>query len=107
MPTHNNLGALPSVSATKNESRSGMLAPEVLAVEKKSLSAMLAHTDAEMSKSEALAVAWTGIEALAVMGQAKVYRSQRTGRVWVELLATDVTHKDGLKPLENQSVGNK
>jgi hypothetical protein len=60
---------------------------------------MPTHTDGEMTKAEALAVAWTGVEALAMMGQAKVYRSRTTGRVWVELLATDVTRKDGLIPL--------
>lgn len=99
MPTHKNSGALPLESATKTENQSDTLVREALAVEKRNLKDMPTLTDSEMTKAEALAVTWTGVEALAKMGQAKVYRSQKTGRVWVELLATDVNHKDGLKPL--------
>jgi hypothetical protein len=49
-----------------------------------------------MTQGEALAIAWTGIEALAKMGKAKLFRSPTTGRVWVEFSQTDYDTANGL-----------
>jgi len=97
MPTQVNSEESLSESATKNVKKSVTSAREAPAVAKMSSPAMPTHTG--MGKDEALAVAWTGLEALARMGQAKLYRSPRTGRVYVELLAVTLTSADGLKPL--------
>lgn len=88
MPTQENLGELPLDSATKSESQLGTLAVKAQANGGQNLS----DTSGNMTKGEALAVAWTGIEALAQMKQAKVYRSNKENNVvWVKFLATEIT----------------
>jgi hypothetical protein len=99
MPTHTRLEESHSENATPEEKPSGTLAVEALAVEKKNLNAMPTLTEADMTKPEALAIAWTGIEALAKMKQARLYRSRKTGRVLIELLAVEFIESEGLKPL--------
>lgn len=101
MPTQANLEGSHSESATKNAKPSGTLVKEALAVAKKNMTAMPTPTQSEMTKSEALAVAWTGLEALAVMNQARLYRSPKTGRVVIELLATDFDSANGLVSIGN------
>lgn len=100
MPTQETYAVLPSANGTKAGSRSGTLASEALAHAKQSLSDTPEPTGSEMSKSEALAVAWTGLEALAVTGNAKIYRSRKNGKVWIELLATDYDTANGLVPIQ-------
>jgi hypothetical protein len=106
MPTQSNFAASRSESATKIGKRPGTLANEALAVEKPSLTVMPTHTTGEMTKAEALEVAWTGLEALARMNQARLYRSPRTGRVLIELLAVELTEANGLKALAVDSKGD-
>lgn len=95
MPIQENLGVLPSESAGRIGRRSGMLAKEALATERPSTNG----TQESMTKDEALAVAWTGLEALAVMKQANLFRSPKTGRVVVELLDTEYTVANGLRSI--------
>ena len=97
MPTQENSEAFHSGSATKNGKKSVMSAREALVVEKQSSSGT--SKPSEMTKAEALAVAWTGIEALAVMKQANLFRSPKTGRVWIELVDVELTSANGLKAL--------
>ena len=97
MPTQENSEAFHSGSATKTGKKSGMSAHEALAVEKQSSSGT--SKPSEMTKAEALAVAWTGIEALAVMKQANLFHSPKTGRVWIELIDVELTSANGLKAL--------
>ena len=97
MPTQENSEAFHSGSATKNGKKSGMSAQEALAVEKQSSNGT--SKPSEMTKAEALAVAWTGIEALAVMKQANLFHSPKTGRVWIELVDVELTTANGLKAL--------
>ena len=73
-----------------------MSAQEALAHAKQSMIAMPTLTEGEMSKMEALAVAWTGIEALAHMNQAFLYVSSKTKRVCIELLAVEYDPANGL-----------
>ena len=101
MPTQENLGELPSENATKKGKQSGTLVKEALAVAEQNTPDMPTHTTNNMSKNQALAIAWTGIEALALMKQANLYRSPRTGRVVIELLDVEYTIANGLI-----SVGN-
>ena len=96
MPTQDNLGAFHSGNAIKTEKKQGMSAQEALAAEKRNLTDMPTHTRGEMTKKEALAVAWTGLEALAIMKQANLFRSPKTGRVIIELLGTDYDTANGL-----------
>ncbi len=97
MPTQETYAESPSESETKQENQSDTLGSEALAVEKPSLNAMPTHTEnEEMSKSEALAIAWTGLEALALSGEAQIYRSRKNGSVWIQLLATDYDKANGL-----------
>ena len=97
MPTQDNSEAFHSGSATKNGKKSGMSAQEALAVGGQSLKDT--SKPSEMTKAEALAVAWTGIEALAVMKQANLFHSPKTGRVWIELVDVELTTANGLKAL--------
>ena len=97
MPTQENSEAFHSGNATKTGKKSGMSAQEALAVEKQSSSGT--SKPSEMTKAEALAVAWTGVEALAVMKQANLFHSPKTGRVWVELVDVELTTANGLKAL--------
>ena len=97
MPTQENSEAFHSGNAIKTGKKSGMLAREALAVEKQSSSGT--SKPSEMTKAEALAVAWTGIEALAVMKQANLFHSPKTGRVWIELVDVELTTANGLKAL--------
>lgn len=101
MPTQENSEAFHSGSATKNGKKSGMSAQEALAVEKQSSSGT--SKPSEMTKAEALAVAWTGIEALAVMKQANLFHSPKTGRVWIELIDVELTSANGLKALAGEA----
>jgi len=72
-----------------------MLAREALAAEKPNTNAM----QESMTKDEALAIAWTGLEVLAMMKQANLFRSPRTGRVVIELLDTEYTVANGLRSI--------
>ena len=101
MPTQENSEALPLENETKKEKKSATLAREALAVAKQNMTATQEPMRREMTKNEALAVAWTGLEALAMMKQANLYHSPKTGRVVIELLATDYDSANGLV-----SVGN-
>ena len=101
MPTQANSEGLHSESATKNARPSATLVKEALAVAKQNMTATQEPMRSEMTKNEALAVAWTGLEALAMMKQANLYHSPKTGRVVIELLATDYDSANGLV-----SVGN-
>ena len=88
MPTQENSGELPLESATKKEGRSDTLAVKAQASAKQNLS----DTSGNMTKGEALAIAWTGIEALAHMKQARIYMSNKESNiVWVKFLATEIT----------------
>ncbi len=94
MPTQENSGELLSGSETKKGSQSDTLAVKAQASGEQSLS----DTSGNMTVGEALAVAWTGIEALAQMKQAKVYRSNKEKNVvWVKFLDTQIT-ANGLEP---------
>ena len=101
MPTQENSEALHSGNETKKGRPSAMLAREALAAARQNMNAIHEPTQSEMTKSEALAVAWTGLEALAVMKQARLYRSPKTGRVVIELLATDFDSANGLVSIGN------
>lgn len=96
MPTQETLEGSPSAKETKDGKPSDTSVKEALAAAKKSLPDTPECTVSEMSKSEALAVAWTGVEALAQMGSAKIYLSRKSGRVWIELLATSYDSANGL-----------
>ena len=81
MPTQENSGELHSGSETKKGSQSDTLAVKAQASGEQNLS----DTSGNMTVGEALAVAWTGIEALAQMKQAKVYKSSKEKNVvWVK-----------------------
>lgn len=58
-----------------------------------------ATTEPSMTRAEALAIAWTGIEAMGKMGLAKVYHSPLTGRVQIELSETVYEPANGLVPM--------
>ena len=96
MPTQENSEALHSGNETRKEKKSATLAREALAAAKQNMTATSEPTQSEMTKAEALAVAWTGLEALVVMKQANLYRSPKTGRVIIELLGTDYNSANGL-----------
>lgn len=97
MPTQENLGELPSGSGTKAENQSATSGSEALAVESPNMSDMPPPSDGEMTKDEALAVAWTGIEALALAGAAVIYQSLESGETWIRLLATCYDTANGLR----------
>jgi len=103
MPTQAASGALPLGSVEGAGGPSAMSVQEALARAKQNLRDTLSLSANGMSKAEALAVAWTGIEALARMREAKLYRSPKTGRVVIELLATELNEKGGLKPLAKKA----
>ncbi|MFK5283100.1 hypothetical protein ACI3PL_26375, partial [Lacticaseibacillus paracasei] len=67
MPTQENSEALHSGNETRKEKPSATLAREALAIAKQNMTATPEPTLSEMTKAEALAVAWTGLEALAMM----------------------------------------
>jgi hypothetical protein len=104
MPTQENSEELPSEKETRKEKTSATLAKEALAVAKQNMTATPEPTQSEMTKTEALAVIWTGVEALAQMKAANLYLSHKTGRVVIELLAVEYSPKEGLvcvgSPLE-------
>jgi hypothetical protein len=102
MPTQENLEGLPSEKETKVEKASATLESEALALEKKNTNAIPEPTQSDMTKTEALAIAWTGVEALAQMKMANLYHSPKTGRVVIELLAVNYDPAKGLV-----SVGDK
>ena len=50
-----------------------------------------------MTKGEALAVTWTGVEALKQMGAAKIFRSSaEAGVIWIKLANTEYSVGSGL-----------
>ncbi len=98
MPIQENLEGLPSASAAKSVKPSDTSVKEALAAAKKNLIDTPQPTS-EMSKDEALAIAWTGIEALVMTKQANLFRSPKTGRVVIELLATEYVSTKGLRGL--------
>ena len=102
MPTQEISEGSRSASEIKKEKPSATSGSEALAVEKKSSSVTPEPTQSEMTKAEALAILWTGAEALAKMKTANLYRSPRTGRVVIELLAVEYSPTKGLV-----SVGSK
>lgn len=57
-----------------------------------------ATPEPSMTAAEALAISWTGIEALVKMKKARLFHSPRTGRVWVELSETKYEPANGLTP---------
>ena len=102
MPTQDSLEALHSEKEIKNEKTSDMSENEALAVEKKNSSVMPEPMQDDMTRAEALAILWTGVEALARMKVANLYHSPKTGRVVIELLAVEYSPTKGIV-----SVGNK
>lgn len=96
MPTQENSEALPLGKETKKEKASGTSANGALAVSKPNTETTPEPMPNLMSKNQALAIAWTGIEALALMKHANLYRSPKTGRVVIELLDTEYTTANGL-----------
>lgn len=95
MPTQDSYEGLPSEGEEKTVNPSGTSEQGQQAPGSKNSR----DTDVPMTKAEALAIAWTGIEVLAKLGQARLYRMQRNGLIVIELLATEYTVVDGLKPL--------
>lgn len=91
MPTQKNLGVSPLENETPTAKALDTLAGEAKGRGKRNLSDMPTHTNGEMTKSEALAVAWTGIEALAQMKQAIIYRSKTGGKIYVMFLETNLS----------------
>jgi len=67
-----------------------------LAVERQSSTATPPPMPSEMTKAEALAILWTGAEDLIKSKQARLYRSQSTGRVVLELFQTSYDPANGL-----------
>jgi hypothetical protein len=93
MPTQENLGVSASGNATTHARKSVTLVPKAPASVKQNLSA----TVNGMTKGEALAVTWTGVESLKQMGSAKVFRSKAEPTViWVKLIGADYTVGSGL-----------
>ena len=93
MPTQENLGEFASGNETTQEKPSATLAVKAQAKGKPNLTA----TANGMTKGEALAVAWTGIEALKQLGAAKVYRSKAAPNImWIMLIDTEYTANGGL-----------
>lgn len=101
MPIQENLEGSLSESEIKAENQSDMSESEALAVEKQNTSDTPPPSDGEMTKDEALAVAWTGLEVLALMGEAVIYQSQRSGQTWIQLLATGYDRASGLRSIGN------
>ncbi len=100
MPTQDNSEASPSESETRDEKKSITSDAEAKASAATSSSDTVEPTRVEeLTVEEALAIAWTGIEALAGMKRALLYRSPKTGRVVIILQAVDLDPRDGLKPL--------
>lgn len=87
-----------SGNETKAVKRSDTLENVALAAGKQSSSVTV--TPSEMTKTEALAVAWTGLEALAHMNQAAIFKSKKHRSVWIELKLTDCDNSNGLVPLK-------
>jgi hypothetical protein len=93
MPTLKNSGEFVSGNETTHARKSVTLARKVPASAKPNLS----DTANGMTKGEALAVTWTGVEALKQMGSAQVFRSTVEPTViWVKLLGTNYTVGSGL-----------
>ena len=101
MPTQEILEGLPSGNGTKAENQSATSGSEALAVENPSMSDMPPPSENEMTKEEALAIAWTGLEALALMGEAVIYQSRESGQTWIQLLATRYDKANGLRSIGN------
>lgn len=106
MPTQEILEGSLSGKETRKEKTSATLAKEALAVAKQNMNATPAPTQSEMTKTEALAILWTGVEALAQMKQANLYLSHKTGHVVIELLAVEYSPTDGLICV-GSSLGDK
>jgi hypothetical protein len=104
MPTQKRLEGSVSGSEIKDGRQSDMSAREALAIGETNSSGMPTHLESDMTQAEALAVAWTGIEALAIMQRANIYRSPRTNRVIVELLAVELDPANGLIPATHYDI---
>lgn len=96
MPTLVIFGGLRSESAIKTERENDM---SELTAKAKAPTSSSDTNERSMSASEALAIAWTGIESLGRMGKAKVSHSPKTGRVYVELIGARYDTANGLVPL--------
>lgn len=100
MPIQETFEGSPSENETKAESQSDTSESGPLATGKPNTSDTLQPTTSDMTKTEALAVAWTGIEALALMAQANLYHSRKTGRVVIELLSVRYDPQEGIVVIE-------
>lgn len=101
MPTQENYEGLPSGSGTKAESPSATLAPGAKGRARPSSKGTPRPSSVatDLTEDEALAILWTGVEALVKMGKAKIYHSPSQNRLLVEVLAVDFDSANGLKPL--------
>ena len=99
MPTQENLEGLLSENEEKDERESGTLVNVAQERAKPNLTDTQGPTPDEMTKEEALAIIWTGLEVLARRSQAVLFQSQVNGCVIVNLLATELTKGEGLKAL--------
>ena len=104
MPTQENLGESHSENEERAERPSATSGSEVLAAEKPSLTDTPEPMQSEMTKAEALAIVWTGLEVLARQKQAVLFQSRLNGCVVVNLLATEFTYEDGLKALASDAA---
>lgn len=52
--------------------------------------------ESSLTEREALAIAWTGIEALGKMGLVRLFHSPKTGQVWVLFSRTKYEVANGL-----------
>ena len=51
----------------------------------------------EMNRAQALAVAWTGLQPLAMNGQVVIFNDKKTGRVWFGIANARVMRAQGNK----------
>ena len=103
MPIQENSGVSRSVNATRKEKPSVTSGKEAAAAVKQSTNGISKPIQSEMTKAEALAVLWTGVEALAGMKTANLYHSPKTGRVVIELLETNYVPTQGLVCIGGQT----
>jgi hypothetical protein len=84
---------------TKDAEPFVMLENVALAQNEPNTNATSVPTTSELTKDEALAVAWTGIEALAHMGEASIFKSDSQGTVWVQFHKAGYDNANGLVTL--------
>jgi len=95
--------AICAVSAGEQETQKGtqFIMSEQKAKElKKNNSSDSAQNSGEMTRLQALAVSWTGLEALAKSSQLIIYNDKTTGRVWFGIANAQV------KSVGNDKSGN-